>query len=417
MDIERKDFARKRRIRRVIYSIVAVVLVAGLTLGLSRLKPAAPGVERSTVVTDTVKRGNIVRQVRGVGALVPEEIRWIPAPIEGRAERIPLLPGTQVKSDTVLVELSNPQLQQETVNAEWQLRAAEAEYKNLQVQLESQVLTQKADTARIASESTEARMRAQTDQELAKLGVLSELNLKVSQERARELANRQSIEEQRLAKSSKSLESQLAAQQARIEQLRAMAQLRRTQLESLRIRAGANGVLQDLPVRVGQWVTAGFTVARVVQPERLKAELRIPETQAKDLALGLPAAIDTRNGIISGRVVRIDPAATQATVTVDVALEGELPQGARPDLTVDGTIDLERMENVLYVGRPAFGQEKSTVSMFKLLPDGQTAVRVPVKLGRTSVTSIEIVEGLKEGDEVVLSDMNRWDAFSRIRLE
>ncbi|MGH8630583.1 MAG: HlyD family secretion protein, partial [Burkholderiales bacterium] len=347
----------------------------------------------------------------------PEEIRWIPAASEGRVERILLMAGTSVRPETVLLEMSNPQLAQSAVDADLALKAAQAQYRNLQVQLESQVLTQRAEVARVESEYTEAKLRAETDEALARLGVLSDLNLKVSKERAHLLENRRVIEEQRLANTSKALQAQLAAEQARVEQLKAVAELRHSQVEALRIRAGTMGVLQESPLKVGQWVTPGTTLAKVVQPERLKAELKIPETQGKDLALGLPASIDTRNGIIAGRVMRIDPAAVGGTVTVDVALDGALPPGARPDMNVDGTIDLERLSNVLYVGRPAFGQEKSTVSMFKLDPDGRGAFRVQVKLGRSSVSAIEILEGLNEGDEVVLSDMSRWDGFDRVRLE
>ncbi len=417
MDIARPDVLRKKRRRQTLLAIGGIVVILLITLGLKQLKPALPDVERSTVWVDTVKRGPMLRQVRGLGTLVPEDIRWIPAQTEGRVDRIAVLPGTALKPDTLLVELSNPQLQQEAVDAEWKLKAAEADYNNLRVQLESQVLNQKADTAKAQAEYNEARMRAQTDAALAKLGVLSDLNLKVSQGKSQELQTRAEIEDQRLNNSSKVLQAQLLAKRAEIEQIRALARLKQSQMDGLKVRAGIKGVLQELPLKVGQWVTAGTTLGKVVQPEKLKAELKIPETQAKDIQLGLPASVDTHNGVITAHVIRIDPSVQNGTVTVDVALDGALPQGARPDLSVDGTVDIERLQNVLYVGRPAFGQEKSTVGMFKLSADGNTATRVQVQLGRSSVNTVEILGGLQEGDQVVLSDMSRWDNFDRVRLE
>jgi HlyD family secretion protein len=417
MDIPRPSAAKEKRRRQIFYAIGGVVLIALVSLGLSRLRPAPPTVERSTVWIDTVKRGSILRQVRGLGTLVPEEIRWIPAVTEGRVERILELPGTSVKPDTVLLELSNPQLQQETLDADWKLKAAEADYKNLEMQLASQVLAQKSESAKAQSEYNQAKMQSETDAELAKLGVISELTKKFSQQRADELSTRTQIEKQRLVNSGQVLDAQLLAKRAEVEQFRALSQLKRAQMDGLRVRAGIAGVLQEQTLKVGQWVTPGTTLAKVVQPERLKAELKIAETQAKDIQIGLPASVDTHNGVIAGRVVRIDPAVLNGTVTVDVKLDGQLPQGARPDLSVDGTIDLEHMTNVLYVGRPAFGQEQSTVGMFKLEPDGKTAARSQVKLGRSSVNTVEILQGLKEGDQVVLSDMTRWDNFDRVRLE
>ena len=331
--------------------------------------------------------------------------------------RIPVLPGTAVKPDTLLLQLSNPQLQQAELDARWKLKAAEADFKNLQVQLESQVLSQKSEVAKAQSEYNQARMQSETDAALNKLGVISDLSLKVSKSKSQELETRDEIERQRLENSRKVLEAQLIAKQAEVEQSRAMWSLKQSQLAALQVRAGITGVLQEQLLKVGQWVTAGTTLAKVVQPEHLKAELKVAETQAKDIQLGLPASVDTHNGVIAGHVIRIDPSVQNGTVTVDVRLDGELPQGARPDLSVDGTIDLERMANVLYVGRPAFGQEKSTVGMFLLEPDGKTAARAQVKLGRSSVNTVEILQGLKEGDQVVLSDMSRWDNYDRIRLE
>jgi len=417
MDIPRPSGAAQRRRRQVIYAAVGILCIALVTLGISRLKPAAPGVERSTVWIDTVKRGPMLRQVRGLGTLVPEEIRWIPAVTEGRVDRVLVLPGAAVKNDTTLLELSNPQLQQEALDAEWKLKAAEADYKNLEMQLASQVLAQKSEAAKAESEYSQAKMQADTDSALQKLGVISENSLKVSSAKAQESATRNQIEHQRLANSGQVLEAQLLAKKADIEQLRAMAQLKESQLRGLHVVAGTSGVLQEQTLKVGQWVTPGTTLAKVVQPERLKAELKVAETQAKDIQLGQPASVDTHNGVISGHVTRIDPSVLNGTVTVDVGLDDKLPPGARPDLSVDGTIDLERIADILYVGRPAFGQEKSTVGLFKLEPDGQIAVRAQVQLGRSSVNTVEIVQGLKEGDQVVLSDMSRWDNYDRVRLE
>jgi HlyD family secretion protein len=419
MDIARPNIARQKRRRQIIYIAVGIVALALVTMGLSRLKPAAPTVERSTVWVDTVKRGSVLRQVRGLGTLVPMEgsIQFLPAVTEGRVDKILQLPGAQVKADTILLELSNPQLTQEALDAEWKLKASEADYKNLQVQLASQVLAQKSLSAQAQSEYSQAKMQSDIDTELAKLGVISQLSEKVSSQKTAELSTRNDIEKQRLTNSSEVLIAQLQAKQAEVEEFRALAELKKSQLDRLRVRAGIDGVLQEQTLKIGQFVTPGTTLAKVVQPQRLKAELKIAETQAKDIQLGQPASVDTHNGIIPGHVVRIDPSVVNGTVTVDVALDSALPQGARPDLSVDGTIDLEKMQNVLYVGRPAFGQEQSTVGMFKLELDGSNAVRAQVKLGRSSVNTVEILQGLKEGDQVILSDMSRWDNFDRVRLE
>jgi HlyD family secretion protein len=419
MDIARPSFARQKRRRQIIYIAVGIVFLALVTMGLSRLKPAAPTVERSTVWIDTVKRGSVLRQVRGLGTLVPMEgsIQFLPAITEGRVEKILELPGAQVKPDTILLELSNPQLSQEAMDAQLKLKASEADYKNLEVALASQVLAQKSVAAEAQSDYSQAKRQADVDTQLAKLGVISELSQKVSNEKAAELGTRNEIEQQRLENTNEVLKAQLQAKAAEVEEFRAVAQLKQSQLDGLRVRAGITGVLQEQTLKIGQYVTPGTVLAKVVQPQRLKAELKIAETQAKDIQLSQPASVDTHNGVIAGHVTRIDPSVVNGTVTVDVALDGALPQGARPDLSVDGTIDLEKMENVLYVGRPAFGQEQSTVGMFKLEPDGSTAVRAQVKLGRSSVNTVEILQGLKEGDQVVLSDMSRWDNFDRIRLE
>jgi HlyD family secretion protein len=418
MDIVRPaTVARQRKRRRIVYAAVGIVVVALVTMGLSRLKPAAPGVDRSTVWIDTVKRGPMLRQVRGLGTLTPVDIQWIPAATDGRVEKIPVLPGTAVQPNTVLLILTNPQLVQETLDATLKLKAAQADYKNLEAQLESQVLTQKSLVAQASAEYNEARMQAETDQQLNKLGVISDLNRKIADGKAAQLKTRDQIEQERLTNSSKVLQAQLLAKEAEIDQDRALVQLKQTQVQNLTVRAGIRGVLQEQALKVGQWVTPGTTLAKVVQPDHLKAELKIPETQAKDIQLNLPASVDTHNGVIAGHVMRIDPAVYNGTVTVDVMLDDKLPPGARPDLSVDGTIDLERLANVLYVGRPAFGQENSTVGMFVLQPDGKTAVRSQVKLGRSSVNTVEILGGLREGNEVILSDMSRWDNFDRIRLE
>jgi HlyD family secretion protein len=416
MDIPREGQARKRQIRRILYSLGGLVAILLITLGLSKLKPAAPSVEWSTVWPGTVKRGEMFRQVHGLGTLVPEDIRWIPAPNEGRVDRILWLPGKEVLADTVLLELSNPEIELAMFNAEWQLKAAEAGYTDLRVQLESERLDQQAATAKVKAEYHQAKLKADRNELLAKDGLCAEIDLKLSEVMAEELGSRYALEQKRLDISAESIQAQLAAQKIEVERLRAQYQLKRKQFESLKVRAGVDGVLQQLPVQVGQRVPVGTNLARVANPSRLKAEVKIAETQAKDIQFGQPATIDTRNGVIPGRVVRIDPASQNGTVTVDVSLEGPLPKGARPDLSVDGTIELEHLDDVLYVERPAFGQEKTTVSLFKVVDERKGAVRVKVKLGRSSVNFIEVLEGLKVGDQVVLSDMSAWDAYDRIRL-
>jgi HlyD family secretion protein len=416
MDIPRPDVARQKRIRRIVYGVSTGAVVLLITLGLSRLKPAAPSVERATVWIDQVKRGPMLRQVRGLGTLVPEEIRWIPALTDGRVERIVTLPGTAVEPETVILELSNPQLELEALDAEQQLRGAEAALTELRVRLESQHLDQRANAARVQAEYTQAKLRADADDELNKQGLIADINYKLSRSTADELANRYGIEQKRLEIADEAIKAQIAVQQAQVEQRRALARLRRSQLQALRVKPGIAGMLQQVPVEVGQQVTPGTNLARVAQPERLKAVIRIAETQAKDVQIGQIAAVDTRNGVVPGRVARVDPAVQNGTVTVDVALTGSLPKGARPDLTVDGTIELERLDDVLYVGRPAQGQPESLVGLFRLSEGTSEATRTKVKLGRASVNTIEIVEGLKAGDQVILSDTSAWDAFDRIRL-
>ncbi|HOK48289.1 MAG TPA: HlyD family efflux transporter periplasmic adaptor subunit, partial [Bryobacteraceae bacterium] len=361
-------------------------------------------------------RGPMLRQVRGLGTLVPEDILWIPATTDGRVEQRLALPGTVVKPDTVLIILSNPELQQALVDAEWKLKAAEAELENLKVKLESERLNQEAQAASVASEANKAKLEADRNAELNRFGLIADIEAKKSLATALDWANRQRIEAKRLEIALDSIRAQLAVQKANVEQLRALYELKKSQVDALTVRAGVHGVLQQVPVEVGQRVTVGTNLARVVQPEKLKAELKIPETQAKDVALGQKAEVDTRNGVIPGRVSRIDPAAVEGTVTVDVELEGPLPPGARPDLSVDGTIEIEKLDDVLYVGRPTSGEPNSVITLFKVDPDRKGATAVKVKLGRSSVNTIEILEGLNVGDQVILSDMSAWMAYERIRL-
>jgi len=419
MDIARPDIKLQKRRRQIILASVTIVVLVGITIGISRLKPAAPSVERGTVWTDTVKRGPMLRQVRGLGSLIPsqEAVRQIPAETEATVVRIHKLPGSQVKADTVLLEMSNPQAEQAAVDAELQLKAAEAEYQSLRVKLESDLMNQKAGAATVTADYTQAQLQAETDKALYDLGVISGLTYKASKGKADELVTRNDLEAQRLTANQRAIASQMAQQQAKVDQMRTLAKLKQKQLDALKVRGGIDGVLVDLPLQVGQHVLPGTMLAKIVQPDHLMAELKVAETQARDVQIGEPASIDTHNGVIAGTVMRVDPAVQNGTVTVDVQLTGELPKGARPDLSVDGTIDLERLDNVLYVGRPAFGQESSTISLFKLDADSKDAIRVPVKVGRASVNSIQIIEGLHEGDTVILSDMSRWDNTDRIRLE
>ena len=419
MDIARPELKRQKRRRQIIWAGVAIVLLVAATLGVSRLKPAAPSVERGTVWTDTVKRGPMLRQVRGLGTLVPsqEAVRQIPAETDATVVRIRLLPGSQVKADTVLLEMSNPQVEQAAIDAQLQLKAAEAAYQSLRGKLDSDLMNQKAGAATVGADYSQAQRQADTDKALYDLGVISGLAYKQSKGKADELTTRQDLENQRLTVAQQAILSQLGEQQAKIDQMRTLAELKQKQLDALKVRAGIDGVLVDLPMQVGQHVLPGAMLAKVVQPEHLMAELKVAETQARDVQIGEPASVDTHNGVIAGTVMRVDPAVQNGTVTVDVKLTGELPKGARPDLSVDGTIDLERMADVLYVGRPAFGQENSTISLFKLDVEGKGAARVPVKVGRASVNSIQLLEGLHEGDTVILSDMSRWDNVDCIRLD
>jgi HlyD family secretion protein len=391
-------------------------MVVGVTVALSRLKPAAPTVEKGTLWFGTVKRGEMLRNHRGLGTLVPEDIRWIPARTQGRVEERLIYPGTKVSAHDVIMILSNPELEQQVQDAELALKVTEAAFANLKVQLESELLNQRAGAAQVESAYRQALLAAETDEQLRKEGLTSELVAKRSALQASELKQRDEIEKKRLEIAAESVRARLASQQAQVDQSRALHELRKKQLDSLKVRAGFDGVLQLLAVEVGQQVAPGTNLARVANPTRLKAEIRIAETQAKDVQIGQKAEIDTRNGIVMGRVSRIDPAVQNGTVTVDVALEGTLPPGARPDLSVDGTVEIERLADVMYVERPVQGQPNSTVTLFKVVEDGGGAERVQVKLGRSSVNFIEVLAGLQVGEQVILSDMSAQDGRDRVRL-
>lgn len=421
MDIPRPDQARKKRRRRIVGGLIALAVVCLITVGLARLKPAAPPVERGSLLFDKVKRGELLRQVRGNGTLVPQEIRWIPTVNQGLVERILVLPGARVKKDTVLVELSNPEVTQAEFDADSVVKSSEADLANLRVQLDSQKLTQRSVVATARANYSSAKLDLEVNEELTKSGLVPAITLKQAKAKAEELASLLELEEERLKISADAATAQIAAQATKLAQLRGQLTLRHQQVEALKIRSGVDGVLQRLgditnPLQEGQQLPAGALVARVAEPEHLKASIKIAETQAKDIQLDQVAEIDTRNGVIPGHVIRVDPAVENGTVTVDVALDAPLPKGARPDLSVDGTIELERLENVLYVARPVQGQAASQVSLFRVMDDGRGAVRVPVKLGRSSVSTIEVLQGLNLGDEIILSDMSQWDSFERVRL-
>lgn len=417
VDIKRPAKSKlKKRLRTGVVIAVGLIAIGGITYGLTKLKPAMPTLDRSTAVIDTVKRGPFLREVRGSGTLVPQLTRQIPAPADGRVEKIMIQAGVEVGAATVIVELSNPQMEQQAIDADFQVKAAQADQENLRVRLESDNMTQQSAIATINSEYSQARLQLDTDEVLGKQGLVAELQLKISRSKVADLANRLKVEQQRLTISARSTKAQMNAQESRLQQLRALAKLKKDQVDALKVRAGTVGVLQQVTVQVGQQVTPGFNIARVADPASLKAELKIAETQIKDVRIGQPVAVDTRNGIIQGRVARIDPAARDGTFVVDAELTGPIPASARPDLSVDGTIELERLTNVLSVGRPAFGQGQQTVGLFRLTPDGQEAVRTQVMLGRSSVSTIEIVSGLKEGDQVILSDTTAMDNYNQIRV-
>lgn len=417
MDIPRPNASKDKRRRLILIVSAAAVVLAGITIFLARLKPAAPTVERSLVWIDTVKQGSINREVRGLGTLVPVDIRWIAARTSGRVERIVLRPGAVVQPDSIVLELSNPDVEQAALNATLQLRAGEAELESLIAQVDRTLLEMEASAAGVKSSYERARLQAEVDDELFKDGLVASVVLKQSKVSAEAAASCWEIEQKRLELARRTRNAQIAPKEAEVARLRAQAELARRDADALHVRAAVAGVLQVLPVEVGQQVAPGSNLARVADPTNLKAEIRIAETQAKDILIGQAASIDTRNGLIAGHVSRIDPAVANGTVLVDVALDGDLPKGARPDLSVDGTVQLERLENVVYVGRPAFGQERSTVGVFRLDANGSLATRIPVQFGRSSVNTIEIISGLQPGDRVILSDMSNWDSTDRVRID
>jgi HlyD family secretion protein len=407
---------KRKRLRQAGLAIVAVLVLVAVSVALARMEPAAPSVERATVLEGTVKRGSIIRQVRGVGTLVPEDTRWLPATTEGRVERILLRPGAKVSADSVILVLTNPQVEQEALSARLALQSARAGLDNLRAQLQNDLLTQQAQAAAIQSDFEQARMEAESNEALAKEQLVSELIRKQSHLKADTLKARVEIEGRRLTAARESIEARMRVQQVTVDQAQATSELYASRLRALQVTPGFAGVLQQVPVDVGQRVGPGQNLARVADPGRLKAELKVPETEARDIELGQLAEIDTRTGKIAGRVSRKDPGAANGTVTVDVSLTDELPRGAVPDMSVDGTVQLERLDNVLYVGRPSLGQDNSTAGLFKVTSDAGDATRVQVKFGTSSVNEIVVLSGLKEGDRVVLSDMSTWDAYNRVRL-
>ena len=422
MDIARPDIKKQKRRRLIVWAGVGVVVLAAAVVAVARLKPAAPTVDASTVWPDTVKRGNMIRQVRGsTGLLVPREdsIELIPALTDATVVRIRVLPGAMVTPNTIIMDLTDPQLQQQVLNAELALKAAQADYKSLQASLQSTLMDKKTAAAQVNADYTQDQLQAQTDKALYDLGVISGIAYNKSKNTADQLNTQHQLSLQQLDVNEKAIEIQLASAETKIDQAKALLDLYKKQQAALQVKSTISGALAPLatPLQVGQHVAAGTSVAEVIQRDKLKAALQIAETQARDIQIGQPASIDTHNGVIPGHVTRIDPAVVNGTRTVDVTLDGELPPGAVPQLSVDGTIDLERLTDVLFVGRPALGNENSTLSLFKMDVDHKNAVRVPVKVGRASVNSIQVLDGLREGDTVILSDMSRYDNVDRIRLE
>jgi HlyD family secretion protein len=417
VDIVRPEVKRKKRIRLIIYIVAAVVLIPLVTYALSRLKPAAPSVDNGTIWTDTVKRGPMLREVRGLGTLVPETILLIPAATDGRVDKRYILPGTPVKAGTSILDLSNPELQQTALDAQYQLKGAQANLEQTRALLQNQLMDKRTQAASVSSAYHTALLDKETNEKLAANGLVSDLIYKKSQVAAAELEKQDDLAQKEVETFENSIASQLAVQQASLDEKRAMYELKKSQLDQLHVRPGIDGVLQELDVEVGQKVTMGTVLARVAQPSHLKAQLKIAETQAKDIIIGQKAAVDTHNGIIAGHVTRIDPAVQNGTVTVDVGLEGALPAGARPDLSVEGTVEIERLADILFVGRPVHGEANSTVGLFKVVDDGKEATRVQVQLGRSSVNTVEIVKGLDVGDKVILSDMSAWDNYDRVQLK
>jgi HlyD family secretion protein len=417
MDIAIAQNPRAKTIRRLLLAAVVLLAVTGISFGLTRLRPAAPSVDGASLFSDTVKRGDMLRAVHGTGILVPEDIQWIPALNAARVSKIVLHPGATVKPDSIILELKNPELERDTLDAEYQLKAAEAQYQSVKAQMGSDILNQKAAAASVRSEYEQAKIQHTVDEKLAAQRIGAEVTAQLSKVREDQLVIRTQIEEARAQNAQETAEAKIAAEKSHVDQQRALYNLRRSQLDGLHVRAGINGVLQVVPVEVGQSVAPGTNLARVADPKKLKAEIKIAETQANELIPGMKATVDTRNGIVTGKVSRIDPSVQSGTVSVDVSIDGPLPNGARPDLSVDGTIEIENMRNILYVGRPAFGQPETTVGLFKLNEDGSEATRAPVKLGRFSVSSVEVRQGLREGDRVILSDTSAWGNYERIRLK
>ena len=417
MDIARPDLARKKRLRRLAYGAVMVVAVPAITIALSRVKPAAPVVEHSAVWVDTVRRGEMLRDVRGIGTLVPVDVRWIPAQSSARVDKIVLQSGAMVKPDSIILELSDPQLQLDALNAEYAYKAAEADLANLKVQLSNSLMSQKSTAADIESEYQQAKMQAEVDKQLSEEGIQAALTAKKSAVVAKQLAIKEELVQEQLKIADDAAKAQVAAQQAHLEQQRVLYELKKRQLDALHVRAGLSGVLSAVSVEAGQQVTPGTNLVRVADPSHLKATVQIPETQAKDLSIGQKATIDTHNGTAEGRVSRVDAAVINGTVAVDINFDGSLPAGVRPDLSVDGTIEIERLSNVLYVGRPVQGQPNSKIGLFRVLNGRAEAIRVSVELGRTSVNSVEVLRGLQAGDQVILSDMSAWDSYDHIRLQ
>jgi HlyD family secretion protein len=405
-----------KRNHRYVPIVLGVLLVVGLSAVLWSMEPAAPSVDRSTIWTDSVRRGEFVRQVRGPGTLVPEQARWIVAVTSGRVERLHVQPGAQVTAETVLLELSNPDVQVEGLNAERQLAAAEAELSNLAVTLATQRLEQRSRVAQIQSERRETLRRLEASRELAERQLIPRMDIQRLEDEAVEVEMRLGLERERLELLDRSLDQRVDAQRRQIDRLRAISEFQHGRAESMLVRATTAGVVQDFTLEIGQWVMPGQTLARVVEPERLMAVLRVPETQARDVSVGQPVSVDTRNGIVPGHVRRVDPAVQQGAVAVEVALDGALPRGARPDLSIEGTIQVDRVGETLFMGRPAYGQANSLVSVWKVVDGGKGAVRVPVRLGLSSVNTIEVLDGLTPGDVVILSDLSAYDAHERIRL-
>ena len=417
MDIARPDFARKKKMRLMIYGVAALITLPAVTIGVSRLKTPAPVVERSTVWLDSVHRGEMLREVRGLGTLVPVDIRWIPAQTSARVNKIVLQSGAIVKPDSVILELNDQQLQHDALDAEYAYKAAQADLANLKVQLASNLMTQKSAAADVESQYQQAKLQAEVDRQLAVEGLQADMISKKSAVAVEQLAIKEKLVQEQLKIADDAAKAQVAAQEAHLEQQRVLFELKKSQLDALHVRAGLNGVLSAVSVQVGQQVTPGTNLVRVADPSHLKATIQIPETQAKDMEIGQKASIDTHNGIVEGHITRIDAAVVNGTVAVDVGFDGPQPHGARPDLSVDGTIELERLPDILYVGRPVQGQPNSAVGLFKVQDGGKEAIRVTVQLGRSSVNTIEVVRGLKMGDQVILSDMSAWDAYDRVRLD